>query len=664
VADKAPIKDPGALKAFAPDDVALVGGLKRVAGDLMFQDPNANGGSPLTLSDLAAAGSGNVISPGGEAAGNLTEWTGPNQVGDTGVATTAVTDHIASTADPHSTIALADARYPQVTATPSDDELVVSDGTITSLVGGEARLSETLSVGVVGDPDDLVIDAGGGNVDIVDHVGMFKESASLLAKVRRQAVSGLTANVIPLDTLQYVGVDYNGGTPIAIVTPEDSDFNLLTQYPLAAVSRDAAGVHITPIVFPLTEFSTKLLARMLATEPIAYDEGLLLATSGGGGANVKVTDGSIFVLLSRKQFFGPGGPFVDFDTSVSGTIDVWTGSVGGAFGVATALTLYPDDQFNDGTATPATLSNGRFGVIWWYLDGQTGEVLGFLGTSNSNSLAGAEAETAPGQGELPPRLVSTVLIGRYLITKGVPASTVVEIAWGAKSFSGTPVQSHLQLSDLGTGDAGHTDLQLRSEKTQPSGYPSLDGSAIVVEPAQVVRTTDGPTNLTVGSIADGEVVKRVGSTLVGDASGGGATEQPIGCRTRTTAVTGLSTLASFIAFDQEDSDVGAAFFTYAAGVFTAQKTFTALIYTEGSMAWESGSEAKGGVDIVLNDSLNKGFSRGNVYSTLIQNNHMAASVTIDFVLNDTLKIYWYTTIGGMGLAAGTPRIVIMPKELV
>lgn len=40
--------------------------------------------------------------------------------------------------------------------------------------------------------------------------------------------------------------------------------------------------------------------------------------------------------------------------------------------------------------------------------------------------------------------------------------------------------------------------------------------------AQRIRETSGPTNLVVGAVADGEFLKRVGSTIVGAAGGGGA----------------------------------------------------------------------------------------------------------------------------------------------
>jgi len=60
-------------------------------------------------------------------------------------------------------------------------------------------------------------------------------------------------------------------------------------------------------------------------------------------------------------------------------------------------------------------------------------------------------------------------------------------------------------------------------KAAANGVASLDASSIVVQPAQAIRTTTGPTTLTVGAVADGEYLVRSGTTLIGGTpSGSGA----------------------------------------------------------------------------------------------------------------------------------------------
>lgn len=52
MSEVSPIKDPGALKDFAPDDVAVLGGHRRMSGEMTFQDAVANGGAVITLAQL------------------------------------------------------------------------------------------------------------------------------------------------------------------------------------------------------------------------------------------------------------------------------------------------------------------------------------------------------------------------------------------------------------------------------------------------------------------------------------------------------------------------------------------------------------------------------------------------------------------------------------
>ena len=134
----------------------------------------------------------------------------------------------------------------------------------------------------------------------------------------------------------------------------------------------------------------------------------------------------------------------------------------------------------------------------------------------------------------------------------------------------TGTSDHTALSNLTPGDAGHTDLQLRSEKNAVSGYAGLDGSSKLAGTQQAygttantacegndarlsdartptgaaggdlagtygspsvaaVTTTTGPTSLTIGAVADGEFLVRTGSTLVGGMpAGSGNVDSPGG----------------------------------------------------------------------------------------------------------------------------------------
>lgn len=79
--------------------------------------------------------------------------------------------------------------------------------------------------------------------------------------------------------------------------------------------------------------------------------------------------------------------------------------------------------------------------------------------------------------------------------------------------AGNVITDHGALSGLGDDD--HPQYQLRSEQGVANGYPSLDANLIVEQAVNLIRESSGPTDLTVGAIADGQLIQRVGSGIVG-----------------------------------------------------------------------------------------------------------------------------------------------------
>lgn len=66
----------------------------------------------------------------------------------------------------------------------------------------------------------------------------------------------------------------------------------------------------------------------------------------------------------------------------------------------------------------------------------------------------------------------------------------------------------------------HTGYQRESEKDAANGYAGVDADVAVLR-AKALRETGGPTNLVVGTITDGQYLRRIGATIVSGVPAGG-----------------------------------------------------------------------------------------------------------------------------------------------
>ncbi len=210
---------------------------------------------------------------------------------------------------------------------------------------------------------------------------------------------------------------------------------------------------------------------------------------------------------------------------------------GSGFDIELNQTSFEDQSFENGTGTLGVLTNNRFGVRWFYMDLQTGNLSMMYGVSNSREIAEALLEEPPTS--LPPRLqVGNILLGRVVVLKSAGASSTVDDIWGTTFSSGGGgdgdvtgpvggvVQDELSVftdtSGKSIGGTGvlFTAVELLANKGAVSGYASLDANTRVVEAAQVIHETGGPQDLTVGVVADTQVLTRSGTTITGVAPAG------------------------------------------------------------------------------------------------------------------------------------------------
>jgi hypothetical protein len=297
-----------------------------------------------------------------------------------------------------------------------------------------------------------VTDAGGATIDVAAGSGYLRTTNSdtgTLVAITWAAVSG---TAIPADTVRYVGVEYNAGSPQVVVQAAD-DWNGHDEFRLACVVNEGGTLHIVNNPQATMDGIENTYHRLYETEPFQRADrlgGLIL----GEPANLKVslTAGELYDGLNEF-------PIAAIDTNVADTFDQYYRDGVGGFTKVAAQTDYPNTQYDDGTGVLAALGVNKYVAHWFYLEGD-GDLVMMYSQGQHNTLAEAEDATPPST--LPDRLVvHAVLAGRIIYRQGDAGATEVESAFST-TFGLTGVTSHLNLTDIGTNTHAQIDTHIAS----------------------------------------------------------------------------------------------------------------------------------------------------------------------------------------------------------
>ncbi|MFB3105561.1 MAG: hypothetical protein ACE1ZA_11665, partial [Pseudomonadales bacterium] len=343
-------------------------------------------------------------------------------------------------------------------------------------------VDEVGSVGFFGDPTGLIA-ASGTDFDVATGIGSFHTGATLNSALGIGLWPAASSQAIPLNSVRYVGVEWNSGTPQVVVKTTNT-WTLIQEWPLGSVTRDADGVH--PLISPirLSGFASLIDQRISETEPFARANGLNL---GNSLLTVQRTAGRGWLVTTPQDFSL-------FDSNASDTFDRYFSDGASDFTVQLNETSFEDQSFENGTGTLGVLTNNRFGVRWFYMDLQNGDLSMMYGTSNTNDAAVALLEDPPSL--LPARLqVGAILLGRYIFVKSAGVALEVDDVWGTTLSGGgggdgdvrgpaggvvaneLPVYADTTGKAIGGSGILSTDVELLANKNAVSGYAGLDGSS-------------------------------------------------------------------------------------------------------------------------------------------------------------------------------------------
>jgi hypothetical protein len=329
---------------------------------------------------------------------------------------------------------------PAPAAVTDEDVLVETDG-VTSF--NTQRDIRKLS-GSTGVASGLIItDDAAGAVDITSGTVMIRTGGTETANLITASVLGVTGQALTDNSLNYIYVDYNAGTPTIAVTTNVATIigNPFQNIVIGICYKEGTELHITNLQIPLPQINQKLAKRLTFVEGIVRQSGGV--TTEVGTRQLAISAGNYWLALDEYSLSAR-------DTSVSDTFSYFYQTLG-VWTEVSAQTTIDNTQYNDTATGLAALANNQYGVHWVY-EGLDEDLYVVYGTE-SYTLAAAENATIPAA--LPPQfnLFHNVLIAKIIVAKNGATFTDIQYPF-EQAFQQGAVANH---DDLGGLQGGTTD---------------------------------------------------------------------------------------------------------------------------------------------------------------------------------------------------------------
>lgn len=229
-----------------------------------------------------------------------------------------------------------------------------------------------------------ITDAGGGNINVATGTGLIRPTNSAVSTVYYFDWPASNGLAITNNTIRYIGVEYNSGTP-QVTVRTSANWNYKTDFPLGRVVSESGVLQILNDPQAVGDHAANMIVREYETMPLALDArdgGLVLGETGT--RNITVSSGALWDRLNRYALGG-------INTSVTGSFDAYYRNGSGGFTKVAGLTQWPNTQYDDGTGTLATLAAAHWAVLWFYIETDN-DVLMMYGQGTYTTLASATAE--------------------------------------------------------------------------------------------------------------------------------------------------------------------------------------------------------------------------------------------------------------------------------
>ncbi|KKL26896.1 hypothetical protein LCGC14_2390660, partial [marine sediment metagenome] len=288
-----------------------------------------------------------------------------------------------------------------------------------------------------------IADIGGAAISVAAGTGLIRTSNSATALVPYFDWVASTTIDIPADTIRYIGVEYNSGSPRAAIRTT-YNWNLKTDFPLGNVVNEGGTIHLENTPQAVGDHAATMIERAFESLGKQRDNitgGLIIGETGS--RNVTMSSGTLWERLSSFAISA-------IDTSGADTFDTYCGTTKNETATSTWDNL---NYCNSGSLT--ALSNNRWAVLWFYIELDGGFIMQY-GTAQYVSEASAEIEGTPST--VTNRVIAqSKLIGRFIFQESASTAESIETVF-ATTFAGAVVTDHGNLAGLSDDD--HTQYVL------------------------------------------------------------------------------------------------------------------------------------------------------------------------------------------------------------
>jgi hypothetical protein len=408
----------------------------------------------------------------------------------------------------------------------ADDVLIQEIGGVTPIVNVQDSINQFGMAGSAQNSSAYIVDVGGGNIDVAGGFGWLRATDQPSGELFSINWSSVSAQPIPLNTIRYIGVEYNGGSPQVTIRSAE-DFNHHTDFRLGTAVNQSGTLHILNNTQWASSFGSRMFERFFETRPLERAERLGgIIPANAGTRNITVSAGELYDGI--QEFV-----IASIDTTGSDTFDAYyRDGVGGWTGVV-AQSQWDNGYYDNGSGTLIALTANRYSMHWLYIEAD-GDLVLLYGQSEWTTEGDAAMQPPPA--DVPPRIdAHGRLLGRIVYQEGQSTPESVVNVWeqvfaavvsGGNVFGpASAVDSSLTLFDGGTG---------KLIKDSPTRFQDLSNTHVLqfAEPVapfavrDVLQIEDVPVNGLPGG----------NSVIVGN------TDNSLGLRTSTDPYVETSTL--------------------------------------------------------------------------------------------------------------------------